>query len=124
MTNLPERMTTAEVCALARFSAQTLARRRRADPGWLPAAPVQGGKQTLYVRADVLKALGMTSHVQTETPAAAEWGFDADAFRQARSRLLRHGSSTHERHVPGIFSGARPPAPLRLAVSNPAAHIR
>lgn len=88
--DLPLRLTTSEVCALMRFSARTLARRRREDPAWLPPSAVQGGRQTVFDREAVLKALGMRDDVQATPQQPA---VDADAFRQARARMNRAAAS-------------------------------
>lgn len=93
--NLPPRLTTAQVCALAQCSETTLWRRRRQDPAWLPPAPVQLGRATMFDRAAVLKALGMVE----DAPANDEWTVDPDAIRQARSRKVRHAAAARRRDV-------------------------
>ena len=68
--NLPHRMTAAQVCELAGCSATTLWRRRRLDPTWLPAAPVQLGKSTMFDRAAVLVALCLAQDAPEFPPIA------------------------------------------------------
>src|SRR5262245_6822615 len=93
ISSLPLRMTRDEACAFARFSPATLARKRAADPGWLPASPVQGGRQTIFDRDAVLKALGVPSADAPALAAQPVTDIEAlDAFRRARLKeALRRG---------------------------------
>ena len=88
LDDLPLRMTAAEVCALARCSAVTLWRRRRADPTWLPAAAHQLSRELIFERAAVFKALGFDHDDRPQEPAAG-WKVDPDAIREARARQVR-----------------------------------
>jgi hypothetical protein len=114
--NLPPRLSTAQVCALAQCSETTLWRRRKGDPKWLPAAPVQLGKSTMFDRAAVLKALGMVE----DASANDEWTVDPDAIRKARSRKVRHASTTARRDLSGAHGGSSAPPALRLVGGDPA----
>lgn len=83
MADLPLRLTADEVAQLARCSKATIFRRRRLQPDWLPLSPMKMGRELLFERADVMKALALTP----EEPAndADEWKVDGDAIRKARS---------------------------------------
>jgi predicted DNA-binding transcriptional regulator AlpA len=85
MAEHPPRMTTREVCALARYSSSTLWKRIDADH--MPKPIDRGGSGFLFDTKAVLLALGM--HTNGDTSEQAEWGFDADAYRAALSRDLR-----------------------------------
>lgn len=93
LEDLPLRMTADEVCALARFSRNTLARLRLEDPSWLPPSAIQGGRTTIFDRSAVLNALGLSTNEATHAQAGEQWTFDPDAFRAARSRSVRHRPS-------------------------------
>lgn len=60
-----KRLTTAEVCALARFSRATLWRRIRA--GEMPA-PVDHGRQALFLAVDVERVLGAIKGPEPKPP--------------------------------------------------------
>ena len=105
---LPRRLTTAQVCALAGYGPKTL--RRRLKAGALKIEPVDRGRENLFDRDSVLKALGMTD----DAPISSPWDFDPDAFRQARARKVRHGSPPSGRDIPRAVRGSATPAPLRL----------
>ena len=123
LDNLPARLLASEVAALFRFSKQTLARRRKEAPEWLPAAAVQGGKETMFDRDAVLKARGIGEHAQE--PANDPWAIEPDALKAALSRKVRHGSSglaqaaEGRRNATRVLPGARAASPVRLAVANP-----
>lgn len=57
VASLPMRMTTSEVCAVARFSKRSLQRRIR--DGLIDLKPIDRGREQLYLRADVVRALGL-----------------------------------------------------------------
>lgn len=78
---LPARMTTGEVCALARYGKETLARRIKA--GTMPA-PVDRARQMLFDRGQVLAALGIDAPAQRQEGSA--WAFDPAAFKRARAK--------------------------------------
>lgn len=109
MSDLPRRLTTSEVCSLARYSSVTLWRRIKA--GEMPR-PVDEGRQALFDRDAVLKALGMLH----EAPPA--FTFDPDAFRQARSRPVRDAAPAGRRNLSRVLPGAGEAAALRLAARN------
>jgi hypothetical protein len=81
----PARMTTAEVCELARYGPITLWRRIRA--GRMPR-PVDRGRQSMFDRDAVLIALGLNP----AKPASNGIKTNPDAFRKARARQVRHSS--------------------------------
>jgi hypothetical protein len=69
--NLPARMFTEEVCALAGYSRATL--RTRIAEGRMPA-PIDKAGQLIFIRDDVLRALGLKEDTQPqEQLAAAAW---------------------------------------------------
>jgi hypothetical protein len=89
VASLPMRMTTAEVCDLARFSPATFHRKRKADPSWLPASAVQGGRQLIFDREAVIRALGLRG-----APAqVVEWTVDPAAIESARRARTRKFSA-------------------------------
>ena len=81
VTRLPVRLTTAEVCAIARFSPVTLRRRQKA--GRFPTAIP--GEQGIYARDAVLEALGLGPQVGNISDDSFQRA--ADAFH--RNRLAR-----------------------------------
>ncbi|WP_022697876.1 helix-turn-helix transcriptional regulator [Euryhalocaulis caribicus] len=76
-TQQVSRLTTSEVCALARYGKATLWRRIREKQ--MPP-PVDRGRESLFDRKAVEKALGLVDDDQT--PALS---FNADAYREAES---------------------------------------
>jgi len=121
MSALPARLTKAEVLGLARFGDKTL--RRRIRTGLMPQPIDRNGQGALFDRDSVLKALGMITDAQ---PAAADVRpaegvrTNADAFRKARARPLRHDPPPQRRDSPRVLPGPGSPPTLRLASSNPA----
>ena len=90
--DLPERMTTTEVCALARFSAITLWRRRK--QGKMPRA-IDRGREALFDRDAVLRALGMHLPEKQCAPEADDpWAVNRDAINAIKARPVRHSSAT------------------------------
>ena len=85
MTEDHPRMTTREVCSLARYSSATLW--RRIDAGHMPSPLDRGGSGFLFDRRAVLTALGM--HTDEKPPEQKAWDFDPDAFREALARNVR-----------------------------------
>lgn len=88
LANLPLRLTRDEVLALFRFSKETLSRKRKADPTWLPPSAVQGARQMVFDRDAVLKALGVNQPV-AEPDAPAVLKFDPKRFQAIHDRRLR-----------------------------------
>ena len=79
------RMTTVEVCALARYGKATLF--RRIDAGHMPRPLDRGGGGYLFDRKAVLIALGMN-----DDAAAVErksWRVEPDVYQTALSRKVR-----------------------------------
>ena len=70
-----ERLTTPEVCALARYSKSTLW--KRIDAGLMPAPIDRGGQGFLFDKTAILKALG---HHHEQATEAADWSFDESVF--------------------------------------------
>jgi hypothetical protein len=130
----PLRMTTEEVLQVGRFKATTLWRRRRADPSWLPASTVQGGKSTLFDRSAVLKALGLVADGARDAPPEQQgenpWKVDFDAIREARARKVRHGKAAARqaaekgRDTASLVRGAPQAPALRLVASDSASGKR
>lgn len=121
--DLPRRLTTAEVCELARVGLVTLWRRRQKDKNGdrrYDFDPVDRGRQDLYDRDTVLKALGL-SH---GAPEAEPLTIDVNAFHQARSRPVRDPAPAGGRHLSRVLPGAGATPALRLAVSNPTTDYR
>ena len=122
--NLPPRLLAREVAELFRFSKQTLARRRKDAPDWLPASAVQGGKETMFDRAAVLKALGVANDEQ-EPAANDPWAIAPDDLKAAFARQVRHRPSSLAQAAEGrrdatrVLPGPRKAPAVRLAVSNP-----
>lgn len=83
------RLTASEVCRLAGYGRVTLGRRVR--DGLMPK-PVDRGRERLFDRQEIYKALG----IETETPQHVEpeeddpWGKAVDAFAKRESARL-HG---------------------------------
>lgn len=81
------RLTTPEVCALARYSKSTLW--KRIDAGQMPAPIDRGGGGFIFDRDAVLKALGMfEADLQTDPAAAPDWSFDPIAYKEAHQRRI------------------------------------
>lgn len=117
MADLPLRLTADEVAQLARCSKATIFRRRRLQPDWLPLSPMKMGRELLFERADVIKALALAP----EEPAndADEWKVDGDAIRKARSGALRERARpAGGRNLPGAVRAAAKASPIRLVSDN------
>jgi len=85
---LPSRLYTSEVCRLARYGVSRLWRERKA--GRMPD-PIDHGRQDIFDRDAVFKALGMIQ--DAAAPADDDpWSVNPDAIRQARSRQVRHSA--------------------------------
>lgn len=121
MTTYPPRITTSEVLQLARYGVKKLWKNRRA--GLMPD-PVDRGREDLFDRDAVLKALGM---LQDAAPPAVDvdddpWSVNPDAIRQAAARNVRHAPASQRRDVSGVLPGAAKATAPRLVVSNPASN--
>ena len=81
---LPMRMTSSEVCDLARFSKGTLWRRIKL--GLMPQY-IDRGRECLFSRDAVLTALDLSP---VEAPPTNDPEVTADALRSYRSRQVRH----------------------------------
>jgi hypothetical protein len=89
------RLTRDEVCALARYGPQTLARRIAA--GRMPA-PVDRARQAIFDGPAVRRALRLG---ESAAPAEEEpITIDVEAFRAALKERRRHGSARGGRHRP------------------------
>lgn len=122
--DLPPRLTTTEVCALARISKRTFSRRRsRPNPtGIYAIPPCDHGAEDLYERDAVLRALNLVQHAPHETPAPSWENPDPDAIRRARSRQVRQSvPGPSRRDAPGRHGGAQAPSAPRLALVPSAA---
>ncbi|MDO8912343.1 MAG: hypothetical protein Q8N10_03535 [Phenylobacterium sp.] len=123
--NLPHRMTAAQVCELARCSKVTLWRRRKLDPDWLAPAPLQLGKDLVFAREDVTRALGLTGPQEgvkdADPPAPTPYVFDPDAARayKQRTRTVRQPPRPASgRDISrAVRASAKAPA-LRLVADN------
>lgn len=117
---LPMRIYTSEVCRLARYGLTTLWRKRQR--GEMPE-PIDHGKQDVFDRDAVFKALGMFQ--DAASPAADTdvdlWSVNPDAIRRAQLGQVRDAAPAQGRHVSGVLPGSRKAAAPRLVVSNPAA---
>ena len=114
MTDLPPRLTTTEVCALARISKRTFSKRRHAPGamGLYALKPCDRGSEDLFERDAVLRALGM---MQDERPAPA-FTADPDAIRTAFSRQVRQRAGTPSgRNLSRSVRGSGAAPPVRLA---------
>lgn len=107
---IPSRITTSEVLQLARYGVKKLWRNRRA--GTMPN-PIDRGKEALFDRDAVLKALGMI-HDDAPQPATDEWEVDSDAFRAVGARKVRQSAAAKGRDVSRPVRGAAAPPALRL----------
>lgn len=103
MDSLPPFLTAAEVCSLLRCSKISLWRKRKAQPAWLPAAPLQLGRETVFERAAVERALGLTS---TSTPrmeaheGSSGWEIvDPAAIRAAQDKARGRRGHRRTRNV-------------------------
>ena len=116
---LPPRLTTSEVLTLARISAATFRRRRRA--GVYQLSPCDRGTEDLWKRDDVLRALGMKTDDET-TQQPARQVVDPEAIRAARSRQVRQRAGAEGgRDVPRPVRSAGAAPPVRLAFDASAA---
>ncbi|MFN4287538.1 MAG: hypothetical protein ACK4E3_03475 [Brevundimonas sp.] len=124
VTDLPFRLTTAEVCALAGWSRRTLQRKRAV--GEIDLSPIDRGRQDLFARADVIRALNLKDDDHGK-PTEQSWEVTREQLDHARSGQIRRHKAGPEpaakegRHAPGIFSGAGKTPALRLACDNTAA---
>jgi excisionase family DNA binding protein len=84
MSDAHPRMTTREVCSLARYSRSTLW--KRIDAGTMPAPIDRGGGGYLFDRRAVLAFLGLDKPNEIEPPAVT---IDPDAYRAALARQVR-----------------------------------
>lgn len=72
LTDLPPRLTTTEVCELARISRRTLSRRIR--DGSLTLAPVDRGREMLFRTSDVIRAFDLGEQPAQPIVTASSWG--------------------------------------------------
>ncbi len=86
MTADHPRISTKEVCELARYSQGTLW--RRIDAGDMPAPLDRGGRGYLFDRKAVLRALGLEITAPPE-PVEPAWDFDPVAYAEAIARRNR-----------------------------------
>lgn len=114
---LPSRIYTSEVCRLARYGPGKLWRERQA--GKMPA-PIDRGRQDIFDRDAVLKALGMDKDAGSQEPASA-WDVDPHAIRDARPRKIRHDPAAQGRDGPRPVRGTRKAPALRVVGGDPAA---
>jgi predicted DNA-binding transcriptional regulator AlpA len=116
----PPRITTREVCALARYTSATLW--RRIDAGHMPRPIDRGGEGFLFDRKAVLTALGMqVDDAKTETP---NWDFDPVAYREAHARALRRRKGAGWRDKPRVLSGPGEAPASGLVSGDPATDER
>ena len=122
MTDLPPRLTTTEVCALARISKRTFSKRRHAPGamGLYALKPCDRGSEDLFERDAVLRALGMMQDEQTTTVTSPWSALDDDAFRHALSRKIRQRAPQGGRDAARAVRGAQASSAPRLAVDNTA----
>jgi hypothetical protein len=114
------RLTTAEVCELARCSEITLWRRRKLDPAWLPVSKHKYGRENVFDRDVVVRALGLQQDEQRPEELAG-WEVDAVAIREARSRTVRHGArAAGGRDVPRPVRDPHKAPAVRLVADNAA----
>lgn len=85
LARLPPRLSTPEVCKLARYSRATLW--RRIDAKQMPEPVDRGGKGFLFDRDSVLKALGLAA--PSMLPEAGHDWSNADAYRETVAATLR-----------------------------------
>lgn len=79
---LPMRMTTSEVCAVAGYSTRTL--QRRIKDGLIDLKPIDRGRELLYLRTDVVRALALGREVAPITaPTENRPRVNVDAIRAA-----------------------------------------
>lgn len=81
IAGLPMRMTTTEVCAVARFSKRSL--HRRIKDGTIDLKPVGRGREKLYLRADVVRALGLSDETRVPMPTSDRPRVSVDAIKAA-----------------------------------------
>jgi predicted DNA-binding transcriptional regulator AlpA len=86
------RLTTREICAIARYGPITLW--RRIKTGQMPR-PVDRGREHIFDREAVLKALGLKSSIPDQPSQSIKT--NPDAFHKARARQLRHSSPKNGR---------------------------
>ncbi len=85
--DLPPFVTIDEVAAVARCSVSSLHRKRKADPAWLPVAPMRMGRKLVFRREDVLAALQIGQSAASSEPEGSGWEIvDPEAIRRARQR--------------------------------------
>ena len=88
--SLPWRMTTVEVCTLARVSRATLWRRIKA--GQMPA-PIDHARQALFERDAMISALGRASRPESDRNAAMAM-VESRPAQLAQRRSHRHSDRT------------------------------
>lgn len=103
------RISTREVCALARYTPATLW--RRIDAGYMPKAIDRGDGGYLFDRRAVLLALGMEPPAEPAPAPEPTWDFDPEAFKiaYARRKARDKGAAWRERPAkvaPGIPAAA------------------
>jgi predicted DNA-binding transcriptional regulator AlpA len=114
------RLTTGEVCALARYTRSTLW--KRIDAGHMPKPIDRGGSGFLFDTTAVHTALGMYDHeIKIEQ---TEWDYDPVAYREALSRTVRRGQGKGWRDRPRVLPSAAPASPAGLVGSDPAPQER
>jgi hypothetical protein len=94
ISDLAPLMTTSEVCALARVSKRTLSRRMATRE--LDLQPRARGREMLFRRQDVVRALGLIDDTQDGmapgAPPKSTWGkADAEAIMKARKAQRGRG---------------------------------
>lgn len=105
LADLPHRMTGSQVCKLAGWSKSTLAARIKS--GQIPAPVDRGKGGYLFLRDEVLIALGLAEPARPRTlePDAA-WSFEAGAVNRrldrdkAQARALARGERSARRTAP------------------------
>ena len=100
--NLPLRITTPEVCGLARFSKSTLW--KRIDAGQMPAPIDRGGGGFIFDRDAVLKALGVFEASASNGP---DWSFDEASFLEAHKRKIDARTAARRRQIAAAKAAAR-----------------
>ena len=103
MTEDHPRITSREICELARYTKATLW--RRIDAGQMPAPIDRGGDGFLFDRKAVLAALGYGAADSATVPEAPDGSFNPADFKEALARRVRRDKGARWRERLAKTSG-------------------
>jgi predicted DNA-binding transcriptional regulator AlpA len=118
MTDHPPRLSTPEVCALARYGRATLW--KRIDAGLMPRPIDRGGDGYLFDLRAVMAALGLDGQHEAVETGRENAVPDPEAYRATLAREVRRRKGAGWRDRQGVLPGSRTPPTLRLVGVDPA----